>query len=545
MPRGLTHEQIVQQSELVAWNEECARRFAHDSCAICHESYNIVTPDICRVLDCSHVYHAKCIDLWFIKATFCPLCKSDLKCGFKPTSSQRSLGRSSHSSSQRSLGSQRSMSIRSGQILVGHSNSDPALLRILQENPMAVFHRQRLGEPNAGSPPMTPDRHQGSAASLTISYSDRSLPAMGSSRSEMSIGMLSSSSSHVLDIVREVSDETSLTSELPSPPRIAIPASPPIAIPAILGGGTYGGSGSGRAATARAPVIPSRPPRLGRHHLEQQGQQSQRDRCSSEEEQERQERRRQREEQQQPPPSPSSVTATTTPSTASQETTAGSSSSSSHLGELTAATAWHAAEPNSGEEASGDERQTSFAEGSGRQGEAGTSPAKALRVIPPSHQPPRPQASNTLHARRTHRSSSMPASAHAKSTLASTPPGSGRSTSISPVSCSSRHNTETATVVAKTVQFRSGISTPPSSASATPPPGPAIASASPSSSIPAMHLPNYSTPPYRDSVAMSNGGTFWGSFQGSPVVSRAYPAPQQQQQRASSPVVLRAFAADL
>lgn len=201
MPRGLIPEALVQQSELIVWSSDLASK--HDSCAICHEMFNAATPDICRVLDCSHVFHAKCVDLWFIKATFCPLCKSDLKATYRHTSSQRSLGRSSHTSSQMSLGDRsHASSLRSGQILVGHSNSDPALLRILQESPYATLHRI--------SPPQTPDRQHGSTASLGISFSDRSLPVMGSSRSERSLGILSSNSSGPLPAVQELSDEARL-----------------------------------------------------------------------------------------------------------------------------------------------------------------------------------------------------------------------------------------------------------------------------------------------------------------------------------------------
>merc|ERR1719487_2450819 len=105
MPRGLLPEGYVHQSELVVWAESLAQAYKHDSCAICHEAFSFTTPDICRVLDCQHVFHAKCVDLWFIKATFCPLCKSDLKLAHRNTSSQRSLGGLSLSSSYRSLGS--------------------------------------------------------------------------------------------------------------------------------------------------------------------------------------------------------------------------------------------------------------------------------------------------------------------------------------------------------------------------------------------------------------------------------------------------------
>eukprot|EP00929_Paragymnodinium_shiwhaense_P007569 TRINITY_DN111484_c0_g1_i1.p1 TRINITY_DN111484_c0_g1~~TRINITY_DN111484_c0_g1_i1.p1 ORF type:complete len:523 (+),score=84.95 TRINITY_DN111484_c0_g1_i1:70-1638(+) len=213
MPRGLIPQGFVQHSELVVWNEELARSYGDDCCSICHENFTTTVPDICRVLDCSHVFHAKCVDLWFIKATFCPLCKTDLKVPCKNTSSQRSLGRSS------SVGSS---SLRSGQILVGHSNSDPLLLQILQEAP----HRN--------SPPLTPDRHVNSTPSLSVSFSERSLPVMGISQSARSLGILSASSSGPLPAVQEVSEEAraaddaqrSVGSDTPSPSHADVLSDP-------------------------------------------------------------------------------------------------------------------------------------------------------------------------------------------------------------------------------------------------------------------------------------------------------------------------------
>jgi len=127
------------------------------------------TPDIVRVLDCQHVFHAKCVDPWFLKATSCPLCKRDL-----------TLVRNTSQSSQTSSST--------GQILFVHSNSDPVLLRV-QES----LH-------NTGSI----HGWQFSGMSLSrSSHSDRSLPVMGSSRSERSIGILSTSSSGALPAVQE------------------------------------------------------------------------------------------------------------------------------------------------------------------------------------------------------------------------------------------------------------------------------------------------------------------------------------------------------
>lgn len=208
MPRGLIPEAFVQQSELVVWNDAMTAVYKHDTCAICHEAFSASAPDICRVLACSHVFHAQCVDLWFVKATFCPLCKND----FRTNLSQRSLGQS-HTSSQRSLGSRSLSSLRSGQLLVGHSNSDPALLRVLQ-----------------GTPVGTAAAVVASGASLTISFSDRSLSIMGSSRSERSLGILSASSSGALPAVQEVSDESraadSSQRSHSSNPSSPFPASP-------------------------------------------------------------------------------------------------------------------------------------------------------------------------------------------------------------------------------------------------------------------------------------------------------------------------------
>jgi len=234
MPKGLVQESFVHHSALVVWNESVSNVYKHDTCAICHEAFSATVPDICRVLDCAHVFHARCVDIWFIKATFCPLCKSDLKSTYRNTSSQRSLGRSSQTSSHRSLGSRsQSSSLRSGQILVGHSNSDPALLREMnRENPTQhlMLHQQHsAGLLHRISPPTTPDR---SMASLAISFSDRSLhehlaTVLGSSRSERSVGILSSSSSGALPAVQEVSDETRAADELPrSDTPSPLPASP-------------------------------------------------------------------------------------------------------------------------------------------------------------------------------------------------------------------------------------------------------------------------------------------------------------------------------
>jgi len=46
------------------------------ACSICIEDYK--EDDGLRILPCSHMFHAECIDMWLAKQTTCPLCKLDL-----------------------------------------------------------------------------------------------------------------------------------------------------------------------------------------------------------------------------------------------------------------------------------------------------------------------------------------------------------------------------------------------------------------------------------------------------------------------------------
>ena len=32
------------------------------------------------MLNCGHIYHKDCIDVWIEKNTKCPLCRADIKC---------------------------------------------------------------------------------------------------------------------------------------------------------------------------------------------------------------------------------------------------------------------------------------------------------------------------------------------------------------------------------------------------------------------------------------------------------------------------------
>lgn len=47
-------------------------------CVVCQDHTNKFT-DVIRILSCSHVFHADCIDKWFLKKSTCPICKTCLR----------------------------------------------------------------------------------------------------------------------------------------------------------------------------------------------------------------------------------------------------------------------------------------------------------------------------------------------------------------------------------------------------------------------------------------------------------------------------------
>ncbi|CAE7944684.1 Pex2 [Symbiodinium sp. KB8] len=224
---GIMCEGIVKKSELVLWNGSQASQV--ESCAICREAFQVGV-DICRVLDCAHIFHAKCIDMWFVKASSCPLCKNDLKlCGRwvmlpdfhiqclrlmvwvwkRPDKPHCPL-------SMETMQIELQQPPRLMQPLMEEQEElgaeDPALLRAL--------HPEGLGLLRRSSPPPTPDqpdRHAGSAPSLAIT-SDRSMEVISISRSERSIALLSESSSGLLPAVQEGSEETRMALEGSTPP---------------------------------------------------------------------------------------------------------------------------------------------------------------------------------------------------------------------------------------------------------------------------------------------------------------------------------------
>lgn len=53
---------------------------AADDCAVCLEAFQ--AGDRCRLLPlCRHSFHAQCVDLWLLKSSICPICRTDASCG--------------------------------------------------------------------------------------------------------------------------------------------------------------------------------------------------------------------------------------------------------------------------------------------------------------------------------------------------------------------------------------------------------------------------------------------------------------------------------
>ena len=56
---------------------EFAGKESDADCAVCLESFEI--GDRCRsLLLCKHTFHAQCVDLWLVKKSVCPICRSDV-----------------------------------------------------------------------------------------------------------------------------------------------------------------------------------------------------------------------------------------------------------------------------------------------------------------------------------------------------------------------------------------------------------------------------------------------------------------------------------
>lgn len=68
---GLSLKNLMQNSVCGVTERGCS-----ELCVICQDIINY--KQIYRKLNCTHQFHQKCIDRWFIDNTTCPLCKEDL-----------------------------------------------------------------------------------------------------------------------------------------------------------------------------------------------------------------------------------------------------------------------------------------------------------------------------------------------------------------------------------------------------------------------------------------------------------------------------------
>jgi hypothetical protein len=55
----------------------CKRTVEEEECSICLSE--LEGAERCRLLPCSHIFHAGCIDRWFERSTLCPCCKAPVK----------------------------------------------------------------------------------------------------------------------------------------------------------------------------------------------------------------------------------------------------------------------------------------------------------------------------------------------------------------------------------------------------------------------------------------------------------------------------------
>ena len=96
--KGLSLEQLMRVSEVKVFTEEMqVEEHGGSRCVLCGDDFQ-VNKEIVRELDCGCHFHHQCIDTWFVKNTFCPLCK-------KSHVPQRGLSRCGSANSVESLGS--------------------------------------------------------------------------------------------------------------------------------------------------------------------------------------------------------------------------------------------------------------------------------------------------------------------------------------------------------------------------------------------------------------------------------------------------------
>ncbi len=69
---------VRPSNEVLQQNTEITNGVTGQNCSVCQDS--IISTDTCRRLNsCQHVFHRTCIDEWFERSVFCPVCRHDVR----------------------------------------------------------------------------------------------------------------------------------------------------------------------------------------------------------------------------------------------------------------------------------------------------------------------------------------------------------------------------------------------------------------------------------------------------------------------------------
>ena len=75
-------------SQVKAWDERCDAK----ACHFCTQPF--ARKDIVRMMQCECTFHHNCIDMWFVKNSFCPKCQTEYSRPGRPRSVASSFGSS-------------------------------------------------------------------------------------------------------------------------------------------------------------------------------------------------------------------------------------------------------------------------------------------------------------------------------------------------------------------------------------------------------------------------------------------------------------------
>lgn len=82
-----SHDTIVELNRVLNDHSETgtSRVYLCDYCLVCHEDFSTETSEqnqptpLVQMIHCGHYFHEKCVQRWFRKSQFCPLCKEEVE----------------------------------------------------------------------------------------------------------------------------------------------------------------------------------------------------------------------------------------------------------------------------------------------------------------------------------------------------------------------------------------------------------------------------------------------------------------------------------